>query len=285
MVSGNKPVEGGYLILNEIEKNELLMAFPESQLFIKRFLGAEELLNNNIRYCLWIEDAQIEKANNIPPIYNRISQVKEFRLKSRDVSAQLLSKKSHQFRDFYSVRNSAIIIPQTTSENRNYIPLGFVNNDYIISNAARVIYEAETWMFSILTSRIHNNWVQAVAGRLETRIQYSNTLCYNTFPFPSITHSQKQELEKCVLNILFEREKHSEKTLAQLYDSENMPDGLREAHFLNDKLVESCYRIAPFESNEERIEYLFILYEQMIEKEKSRGTLFEMESKPKKKKK
>ena len=132
---------------------------------------------------------------------------------------------------------------------------------------------------------MHIVWVRAVAGRLKMDMQYSNTLCYNTFPFPEISENQKSDLEKHVYRILEERENHSEKTLAQLYDPEKMPEGLREAHRLNDLAVERCYRSKPFDSDEERLEYLFKLYEQMIEEEKSRGTLFGVENKPKRKKK
>jgi hypothetical protein len=128
-------------------------------------------------------------------------------------------------------------------------------------------------------------WVKAVCGSLETRIRYSSALGYNTFPFPSITENQKNDLEKHVYKVLEEREIHSEKTLAQLYDPDKMPDGLRDAHHELDLAVERCYRSKPFENDEERLEYLFKLYEQMIEEEKTRGTLFEMETKPKKKKK
>jgi hypothetical protein len=120
---------------------------------------------------------------------------------------------------------------------------------------------------------------------LETRYRYSKDVVYNTFPFPPITETQKKELEKHVYRILEEREAHSEKTLAQLYDPDKMPDGLREAHRQNDLAVERCYRSKPFESDEERLEYLFKLYELMIAEEKSKGTLFATEAKPKKKKK
>ena len=126
-------------------------------------------------------------------------------------------------------------------------------------------------------------WVKTTCGRLETRLSYSNVLCYNTFPFPPISESQKQELEKHVYRILEEREKHSEKTLAQLYDPDKMPDGLREAHHQNDLAIERCYRSKPFESDEERLEYLFKMYEQMIEEEKNKGTLFASIKKGKKK--
>jgi hypothetical protein len=155
-----------------------------------------------------------------------------------------------------------------------------------VSDSAQVIYgENNTYIFSILSSRIHILWVKATAGYLKMDFRYSSVLCYNTFPFPSINDYQKIELEKYVYRVLEEREKHSERTLAQLYDPEVMPDGLRDAHHQLDLAVERCYRSKSFESDEERLECLFKLYEQMIEEEKSRGTLFETESKPKKKKK
>ncbi len=131
---------------------------------------------------------------------------------------------------------------------------------------------------------MHMTWILAVCGSLEMRIRYSSALGYNTFPFPPITETQKKELETHVYKVLSEREAHSEKTLAQLYDPDKMPDGLREAHHQLDLAVERCYRAKPFESYEERLEYLFKLYEQMIAEEKSKGTLFEMEKKSKKKK-
>ena len=125
-------------------------------------------------------------------------------------------------------------------------------------------------------------WVRAVAGRIKSDYRYSNALCYNAFPFPQISEVEKQELEKHVYRILEEREQHSEKTLAQLYDPDKMPEGLREAHRLNDLAVERCYRSKPFESDEGRLEYLFKLYEKMIAEEKEKGTLFETEKKAKK---
>jgi hypothetical protein len=285
MVSGNKPVDGGNLILNENEKEIILNDYPQSAPLIKKFMGAEELLKSNLRYCLWIEDENIVLANELPPIKNRIELTRQFRLGSKDISAQLLSSKSHQFRDFYCIKTTAIIIPQTGSERREYLPIGFLNSDTIISNAARVIYNAEPYLFSLISSKMHIQWVRAVAGRLKTDMQYSNTLCYNTFPFPKISEAQKQELTQCVFRILEERENHSEKTLAQLYDPEKMPQGLREAHRLNDLAVERCYRSKPFETDEERLEYLFKLYEQMIAEEKQKGTLFEEEKKAKKNRK
>ena len=183
----------------------------------------------------------------------------------------------------YQETNS-IIIPQTTSEKREYIPIGFLDSNFVVSNGARVVYNSEAWLFSLLTSKIHNNWIQAVAGRLETRIQYSNTLCYNTFPCPPVSKQRKEELTQCTLKIIDERLKHSEKTLAQLYDPDKMPEGLKEAHRQNDLAVERCYRSTPFNSDEERLEYLFKLYEKMIQEEKDKDTLFAKQKKTRKRK-
>ena len=185
----------------------------------------------------------------------------------------------------YVKSDSVILIPRVSSERREYIPFGFLNGDYVVSDSAQAIYDAKPWIFSVLTSRMHMEWVRAVAGRLKSDYRYSNVLCYNTFPFPLISVTQKDELKRHVFRILEERERHSEKTLAQLYDPDKMPEGLREAHHQNDLAVERCYRSRLFESDEERLEYLFKMYEQMIEQEKTKGTLFEVARKTKKKKK
>lgn len=284
MIKGSSPGDGGNLILSENEANEIKNKYPDASLFIKKYLGADEFLYDKIRFCIWVKKDNIELANSIKPLKDRFDKCRDFRLESKKVATQKKALTPYEFDEKKYIETNSIIIPQTTSELREYIPIGFLSSDVVISNAARVIYDAETWMFSILTSKIHNNWVQAVAGRLETRIQYSNTLCYNTFPFPPISQSQKEELEQCVFRILEERENHSEKTLAERYDPEKMPDGLREAHRLNDLAVERCYRSKPFESDEERLEYLFKLYEQMIAEENAKGTLFESEKKASKKK-
>lgn len=285
MIKGSSPGDDGNLLLSKTEVDELIDKYPQAKKFIKKYLGADEFLYDKMRYCIWVDDKDLKLANSIQPIKSRFDKVKAFRLKSKKEATQKKAATPHAFDEKKFQETDSIIIPQTTSELREYIPIGFLSSDVVISNAARVIYNAKPWLFAILTSKIHKVWVDAVAGRLETRIQYSNTLCYNPFPFPNITENQKKELEKHVYKVLEEREHHSEKTLAQLYDPDKMPNGLREAHHQLDLAVERCYRSKPFETDEERLEYLFKLYEQMIEEEKSKGTLFETESKPKKKKK
>lgn len=156
----------------------------------------------------------------------------------------------------------------------------------MISDSAQAIYNAQPWVFGVISSKMHMVWVRAVCGSLETRIRYSSSLGYNTFPCPLLSANQKEELEQYVYRIIEERQAHSEKTLAQLYDPDKMPAGLREAHQGLDEAVERCYRSRPFGSDEERLAHLFKLYEEMLAEEKGKGTLFAKEKKtPKARKK
>lgn len=282
MSYGSMPNDGGFLLLTEKEKTEIILANPESKSMIKRFIGAAEFLKGQNKYCLWIDDDSYPAAMRIEEINARILKVESFRKQSKRKATQKLANKPYAFGEIRFKAKHSILVPQTSSENRTYIPIGFLDSTYIVSNAARIIYDAETWLFSILTSRIHNSWIQAVSGRLETRIQYSNSLCYNTFPFPSITRAQKTELTQSALRIIEERSKHTEKTIAELYDPDNMPKGLKEAHYQNDIAVERCYRSNPFTTDEERLEYLFKLYEKMVDEEKSANTLFAKQMKSRK---
>lgn len=273
IATGNIPYDGGNLILSEGEKDCLLREYPGAEKFIKRLSGSYEYINNHIRYCLWIEASDLQEAIAIPPIERRISLVSQSRLNGGKIAKNY----SHVPYRFYMVnraKGSQILIPRVSSIKREYIPMGFLDFEIIISDSAQAIYDPEIHIFSLINSKMHMTWVRAVAGRLKSDYRYSAVLCYNTFPFPPISASQKQELEKYVYRILEEREMHPEKTLAQLYDPEKMPEGLREAHRQNDLAVERCYRSKLFESDEERLEYLFRLYEEMIAAEKEKGGLF-----------
>jgi type I restriction-modification system DNA methylase subunit len=267
MISGNKPVDGGNLILSKLDKDKLESDAPDAKYFIKRFIGASEFMNRKSRYCLWIKDEDLVRAMKIDAIKERIEMNRKFRLNSKDKGAQALSAKPHQFRDFFYSRECSLLIPQTGSERRTYVPIGFLDSSIILSNGVRAIFDSEPWIFSLLSSKMHITWVKAVAGRLKMDMQYSNTLCYNTFPFPPISQQRKEEITQLVFRILEEREKHSDRTLAQLYDPDKMPSGLQEAHRLNDMAIERSYRSMPFRSDEERLEYLFKLYEKMISEE------------------
>jgi hypothetical protein len=283
MRRGNMPNDQEFLRISVDEKNLLVNKYPLISKIIKKQIGADEFINNLERYCYWISDSNLSFAQSIPEVKLAIDKCYEYRINSKDKTLHSQALKSHQFREFFECTENSLIVPIVSSENRKYIPIGFANKDTIVPNSAQVIYAGNIFIFGILTSTMHNLWVKFTAGRLENRLRYSIFFCYNTFPFPAISQIQKQELEKYSFRILEERENHSEKTLSQQYDPDKMPQGLREAHHQLDLAVEQCYRSKPFESDEERLEYLFKLYEQMIAEENTKGTLFEVEAKTKKK--
>lgn len=270
MTYGNYTGGCNELLLTSLEKNEILSINHNSNKFIRKLSGSAEFIQNKERYCLWIKDCDLEEALQNINIKSRVNQVRENRLLSKDESLQKLASRPHQFRDLKEAKISSIIIPIVSSERRRYIPIGFLDKDYIIPNSAQAIYDAETWIFGFISSYIHNLWVKAVGGSLETRIRYSSVLCYNTFPFPKITKNQRNEIEKLVKIVLDARNEEFTKTLAYLYDPDTMPDNLRQAHKDLDLYIEQCYRKKPFESDEERLAYLFKLYEKMIKEEDSK---------------
>lgn len=267
MSFGNMPNDGGGLILTEEERKDLLSKNPEASRFIRRLLGAKEFTQGQTRYCLWINDAEKNEAESIPFISNRIKITKNHREKSKDAGTNKLAKRSHQFRDRKIPLENQIIIPSVSTERREYIQLGFIDSDTVITNLALVIYDPELFMFGVLSSKIHNYWLKNVGGKLRSHWRYSKDVVYNSFPFPKISEERKLEIEDSVKTILKARANHSESTLAQMYDPDKMPNDLREAHHQNDLLIDSCYSEKPFENDEERLEHLFKRYEKMIAKE------------------
>lgn len=264
---GNMPNDGGGLILSQEEKNNLLEESPTVIKFIRRLIGSTEFINGNNRFCLWIEDENLDEALQNSFLKNKIAATRAHRLKSKDSGTNRLASRSHQFRDRNTAIDSAIIVPSTSSERREYIPLGFLPKETIILNSSMAIYDAQPWLFGVLHSKMHMVWVDAVGGKLKTDYRYSAKLCYNTFPFPEINDKQKHTITQYVFTILDERAKYSEKTMAWMYNPETMPSGLKQAHHELDMAIEQIYRLAPFRSDVERLEYLFKMYDEMIKKE------------------
>jgi hypothetical protein len=275
---GSMPNDNGNLILDEIEKQSLVSQSPKASRFIKKFMGGEEFIKGNSRYCIWIDEENLKEARNIKSIYDRIERVKKLRENSDRIATKKLAKVAFRFGEVRHQETDSIIIPATSSERRDYIPMGFLTSETVISNSAMAIYDAQPWLFGVIHSKMHMVWVDAVGGKLKTDYRYSAKLCYNTFPFPEISVKQKENLNLYVFAILDERAKHPEKTMAQLYDPDKMPKGLRQAHEELDRAVEQCYRLQPFTSDTERLEYLFKMYEEM----RKRGTLFEKQKKQRK---
>lgn len=284
MYLGNMPYDTGILHLSIDEFNKVQIENPGIEKYFRKIVGSQEFINGFYRFTLWISDNELNEALKFSFIEKIIRKNKEIRLQSKDPGVVKLAVKPHQFREMREAKKTTLILPGTSSERREYIPTGYLGKEFVVNNLAFAIFDVEPHLMSILTSKIHMTWVRLVAGRLKSDYRYSSAICYNTFPFPSISNQRKEELTQFAFRILEEREKYPEKTLAQLYDPDKMPEGLREAHRLNDEAVERCYRSTPFNSDEERLEYLFKLYEKMIQEEKEKGTLFEAEKKTRKKK-
>lgn len=278
MLFGNMPNDGGNLLFEENEYKTFISKYPKANFFVKKYIGGSDFINGVTRYTLFIDDKNLDQAKKNVEIAQRLKKVYDHRIKSTEKSTREKAKSPNKFYFSGHKETDSIIVPRTSSERRDYIPLGFLTSDTVIADSAMAIYDAQPWLFGVIHSKMHMIWVDAVGGKLKSDYRYSAKLCYNTFPFPDITLKQKENLNLYVFAVLDERAKHPEKTMAQLYDPDKMPKGLRQAHEDLDKAVEQCYRLQPFTSNTERLEYLFKMYEEITK----RGTLFEKQKKPRK---
>ncbi len=262
---GNMPADNGYLLFSEYEKEDFINKEPWSKKFFKELISSQEFLNWGKRFCLWLEWVNLEELRRFPLINDRIEKIRKIRQES---SRPQLANIPHLFAQITQPWDQDfILIPTTTSENREYIPMWFFDKNLKTLNTCLIIASAQIWLLGVLHSKMHMIWVDVVGGKLKTDYRYSAKLCYNTFPFPHISETQKKQLEDLIIDILDIRAEHIGRTLADLYDPDTMPDDLRQAHHALDLFVESCYRDTPFETNEERLVHLFDLYSRMIAEE------------------
>lgn len=263
----NMTYDGGHLVFNDDERKKMLEEEPGIERYIIKLQSGSDFIENKVRYTFWIENDEIEDALTYNQIKLRVDKVKKYREDCGDV-ARSLARVPYQFRFPKRAKDHFIIIPIVTSEKREYLPIGILDQNTITTNASYGIYDTSLWILGIIDSKIHMLWVKSVCGRLETRLRYSSSICYNTFPFPSIPDTKKSEIEEAATNVLLARANYPEKTLADLYDPDKMPEDLREAHKELDRIVESCYPGAPFANDEARLECLFRLYEKMTANKK-----------------
>lgn len=260
---GNMLIDGGFLVYTQPEIDKALVKDKDLMRYIKPYIGSQEFIKGTKRFCIWVEDYESETALKNLFVSSAVEKVKIFRSQSKREATRILSKTPWKF-GFKSYKpTNAIIVPRVSSERRQYIPIGYLDKNTVISDSAHAIYDAPLWLFSVITSRMHMVWVRAVGGRLKTDYRYSAELCYNTFPFPDVSDQKKRELEYHAKQVLSAREAHSELTMAELYDPDKMPEDLRSAHVSLDIAVEQCYRKRPFDNDEKRLEYLFKYYEKM----------------------
>ncbi|WP_407155070.1 class I SAM-dependent DNA methyltransferase [Bradyrhizobium sp. STM 3557] len=260
---GNKPVDGGYLLLTAEEVEGLGLTDDQKKRFIRKNYGGAEFIRGIERYCLWIEDKYLQEALSIPALVARIEAVRRMRLASRDKGANEMAARSHQMREMLIGRSHAIVAAAISSENRPYLPCGIIDNQTTINNKNYALYDAPLWNMALIASRLHWVWVGTVCVRLEMRFSYSNTLGWNTFPVPTLTEKNKADLTRCAEDILLAREAHFPATIADLYDPDAMPADLREVHDRNDEILERIYVGRRFRNDTERLEKLFELYTKM----------------------
>jgi hypothetical protein len=266
MSFGNMPIDGGNLLLTSAEIDSLDLTHGQRDKFIRRIFGSEEFIQGKCRYCIWIPDELLAEAQGIPSIMQRIEGVRNMRLASKDAGTRKMVARAHQFREMHVGKSHTLVVPAVSSEGRDYLPCGLLPSGSIISNRNFGLYDADIWQLAIVASRMHWVWIDAVCGKLETRFNYSNTLGWNTFPLPTLTDKNMDDLTRCAADILLAREAHFPATIADLYDPANMPINLREAHERNDEALERIFIGRRFRNDTERLERLFELYTKMTVK-------------------
>ncbi|EMQ96731.1 DNA methyltransferase [Paeniglutamicibacter gangotriensis] len=273
MVLGSMPKDGGHLIFGARERAEIVASDHRSEQLIKRYMGSAEFINDIERYCFWIADSELEFAYQIPLIKRRLDAVAQWRSESVASTTADFAVHPNRFKQMAYRPTNSIVVPRVSSERRKYVPMGFLGPETVVSDLANTVYDAEPWIFSLLTSRMHNVWLRAVSGQLETRIRYGAYIVYNNFPVPPLSAAVKEKLTVAALRVLDVREYHCEHTLAELYDPESMPQDLRQAHSEVDALVDSIYSKKPYETDEQRLSDLFAMYERMTAEEAAKASV------------
>lgn len=259
---GNQPTDGGNLIIEANEIDDFLKKEPLAKPFIKKLIGAREYINNKPRYCLWLKDVTPSQLRKMPHVLERVQRVREMRLASRDKGTQRLAETPHLFRETNNP-DTYIIVPSHSSENRRYVPMGFLKNDSISTNATLIIPDASLYHFGVLESNVHMAWMRAVCGRLESRYRYSKDIVYNNFPWPDVSDEQREKIAATAQAILDARALYPDSSLADLYDELTMPPELRKAHQQNDKAVMAAYGFPITMTESECVARLFELYQKL----------------------
>lgn len=270
MTTGNRPADGGHLIIEVDEYDDFIKREPKAIPFIKKLTGAAEFINNKDRYCLWLVNITPAQLHSMPLVMERVEKVKSIRLSSSKIATQKSAETPHLFQEIRQPSGEYIIIPSVSSENRRYIPIGFVSPEIISTNANIIIPNATLYHFGILTSNVHMAWMRTVAGRLKSDYRYSTKVVYNNFPWPSPSEKTKAKIEQTAQAILDARALYPDSSLADLYDELTMPAELRRAHQANDKAVMEAYGFTKVADGKktwltesETVEKLFEMYEKI----------------------
>ena len=266
MIYGSKPVDGGFFLMKEEEKNEILAKEPNLAKYIRQIYGAEEYINNKKRYCLWLVGASPADIKNSPTLFSRVQSVREYRLQSTKEATRLSADRATEFQEVRYSTTEYIIVPRVSSEKRRYVPIGYIQPNCVTNDSVQFIPNATLYHFGILTSNVHMAWMRVVCGRLEMRYRYSKDIVYNNFPWPTITPEQEAEISRTAQAILDARNLYPDCSLADLYDEVTMPVELRRAHQANDKAVMRAYGLPLTTTESDTVAHLFKLYEELTKK-------------------
>ena len=265
MSSGGKPVEGGHLIFTNEEKEEFIKKEPKSEKYFRTFVGSDDYINNHHRWCLWLLECPPSDLRSMPLVHERVEAVRNFRLESVKEATRKFADYPTRFMEIKQPETDYILVPATSSENRRYIPIGYVNKNVIASNAASFVPNATIYHFGVLTSNVHMSWMRTVCGRLKSDYRYSINIVYNNFPWPNPTPEQKVKIEQTAQAILDARAKYPDCSLADLYDELTMPAELRKAHHQNDFAVMAAYGFDKKITESECVAELMGRYREMTE--------------------
>ena len=270
MYFGSKPTDGGFFFLTPEEREEFVRKEPQSLKYIRKVLGAQEYINNIERYCLWLVDISPEELKNSPMIYERVRKVREFRLASKAESTRKFADRPTEFKQIAQPKTPYLIVPRVSSENRRYVPIGYIQPEVIATDATQIVPNASLYEFGVITSNVHMAWMRTVAGKLKSDYRYSSTIVYNTFPWLEISEQQRKRIEETAKEILNVRAKYSTSSLAALYDDHIMPSELRTAHQKNDRAVMEAYGMTKvvdgkrtWLTESETVARLFEMYEEI----------------------
>ena len=268
---GNKPIDGGNYLFNEEEMHSFIEIEPSSKKYFKKWFGAQEFINRKNRFCLWLGEATPSELRSMPNVLKRIEAVRNFRLSSPSEGTRKIAEKPTRFHVENMPRGNYLLVPRVSSENRRYIPMGFMTPNDLASDAVQIVPDASLYDFGVLTSNVHMAWMRTVAGRLKSDYRYSAKIVYNNFPWPKVTEEQREFISKTAQAILDARSLYPESTLADLYDELTMPAELRKAHQENDIAVMKAYGMIKkvggkdkFMTESETVSKLFGLYEELM---------------------
>ena len=276
MEYGNKAADNGNLILSADDYLALIESLPRANQFVRSLCGSQEYMKGADRYCLWISDQDKEEALAFEPIKKRVDATREYRLTSKDTGLRTMAERSHQFREMKTSTLHTILVPGLSSERREYLPVGLLRPETVVSLTAFAIYDGELYCLALVSSKMNFVWNFTISGKMKTDVRYSNSMGWHTFPVPQLTEKNRADLTRCAEDILLAREAHFPATIADLYDPEKMPENLRAAHDRNDEVLERIYIGRRFRNDTERLEKLFEMYTKMTaggtDKKRKTGT-------------